>query len=78
MSTNKSTRSRQVFFLKKLAICLTSNFITDFYEIDHGDSKSVVGPKKFDTEVTWFVTSSVIYKKLLKRQNKVISEVKMI
>jgi hypothetical protein len=62
---------------KKLAICLTSNFIADFYEIDHGDSKSVVGQKKFGTEVTWLVTSSVIYKKLLKKQNKVICEVKM-
>jgi hypothetical protein len=53
---------RQGFFLKKLAICLTSNFIADFYEIDHGDSKFVMGPKKFGTEVTCFVTSSVIYK----------------
>jgi hypothetical protein len=38
---------RQGFFLKKLAICLTSNFIADFYEIDPGgDYKSKVAHKK--------------------------------
>ena len=49
---------RQGIFLNKLGICLTSNSISDLYEIDHGDSKSDMGQKQFGPKVTYFMTSS--------------------
>ena len=59
------TAIRQGICLKKLAICLTSFFIADFYEISCGES--AVGLKKLGPEVTRFLWRHQWYRKSCKK-----------